>query len=118
NAAIQYLNPALASSSRLFSELTRDKPALERFIVQTAKLTGDLAAKDQDLAGVVKNLGTTMNALATERGDLGDSVERLPAFLRRTNSTFVNLRATLDSLDPLVADAKPVVKNDLRPLFA
>jgi len=28
--------------------------------------------------------------------------------MRRANSTFVNLRATLDDLDPLVRDAKPV----------
>jgi phospholipid/cholesterol/gamma-HCH transport system substrate-binding protein len=118
NAALQYLNPALSSSSRLFAELTRDRPALERFIVQTARLTGDLAARDEDLAGVVDNLGQTMQALSAERDDLGDAVERLPTFLRRTNSTFVNLRATLGDLDPLVADARPVVRNDLRPLFA
>jgi phospholipid/cholesterol/gamma-HCH transport system substrate-binding protein len=118
NAALQYLNPALSSSTRLFGELTRDRDELERFIVETARLTGDLAAKDEDLAGVVKNVGTTMNALSTERDDLGESIERLPQFLRRTNSTFVNLRATLDDLDPLVEDAGPVVRNDLRPLFA
>jgi phospholipid/cholesterol/gamma-HCH transport system substrate-binding protein len=118
NAALQYLSPALASSSRLFSELTEDRGQLERFIVQTSRLTNDLAARDEDLAGLVRNLGSTMDALAREKGDLGDTIERLPDFLRRSNSTFVNLRATLDDLDPLVADAKPVVKNDLRPLFA
>jgi phospholipid/cholesterol/gamma-HCH transport system substrate-binding protein len=117
NAALQYLSPALASSSRLFSEVTRDRSALERFIVQTSRLTNDLAAKDEDLAGLVRNLGQTMDALAAEKGDLGESVERLPDFLRRSNTTFVNLRSTLDALDPLVEDAKPVVRNDLRPLF-
>jgi len=118
NAALQYLNPALSSSTRLFAELTRDRTELERFIVQTARLTGDLAARDEDLAGLVQNLGATMDALATERDDLGESIGRLPDFLRRANSTFVNLRAALDDLDPLVADAKPVVRRDLRPLFA
>jgi phospholipid/cholesterol/gamma-HCH transport system substrate-binding protein len=118
NAALQYLNPALSSSSRLFAEVTRDRGQLERFIVQTARLTNDLAAKDEDLAGLVRNLGATMDALALEKGDLGDAIERLPDFLRRSNSTFVNLRATLDDLDPLVDDAKPVVRNDLRPLFS
>ena len=117
NAALQYLNPALSASSRLFNELTRDRPALERFIVETGRLTGDLAAKDEDLKGVVRNVGTTMNALATERDDLGEAIERLPQFMRRTNSTFVNLRAALDDLDPLVEDAKPVVRDDVRPLL-
>ena len=117
NAALQYFSPALSSSTRLFRELSADRTQLERFIVQTGRLTGDLAARDEDLADIQQNLGTTMNALALERGDLTEAIERLPAFLRRTNSTFVNLRSTLDDLDPLVEDAKPVVKNDLRPLF-
>ena len=117
NAALQYLSPALSSSTRLFAELSDDRTQLERFIVQTGRLTGDLAAKDEDLADLQQNLGATMNAIATERGDLGESIRRLPAFLRRTNSTFVNLRSTLDDLDPLVEDAKPVIRNDLRPLF-
>jgi phospholipid/cholesterol/gamma-HCH transport system substrate-binding protein len=38
--------------------------------------------------------------------------------LRRTNTTFVNLRASLDDLDPLVTAAEPVVRDKLRPLFA
>lgn len=117
-AAFQYLNPALASSSRLFGELDRDKPDLERFITATASLTTDLSARDDDLAGLVTNLGTTMHALASERGSLGSSLDQLPTFLRRTNTTFVNLRASLDDLDPLVAAAKPVVRSKLRPFFA
>ena len=118
NAALQYLNPALSASTRLFDELTADRTQLERFIVQTGKLTGDLAARDDDLAGSIDNLGRTMQALSTEKDDLGESIERLPAFLRRTNTTFVNLRATLDDLDPLVETAGPVVGRDLPALFA
>lgn len=117
NAALRYLNPALASSSRLFAELTRDRGELESFITQTARLTGDLAARDEQLAGLVRHLGQTMEAIGQERDDLGESIERLPAFLRRSNTTFVNLRAALDDLDPLVEDAKPVVRRDVRPLF-
>jgi phospholipid/cholesterol/gamma-HCH transport system substrate-binding protein len=117
-AAYRYLNPALASSSRLFQELDRNKPDLERFITATASLTTDLSARDDDLAGLVTNLGTTMRALATERGSLGSALDRLPTFLRRTNTTFVNLRASLDDLDPLVTAARPVVRDRLRPFFA
>ncbi len=117
-AALMYLNPSLSASSRLFQELNRGKPELERFIDATAALTTDLSARDDQLAGLVTNLGTTMKALATERGNLGDSLEQLPTFLRRTNTTFVNLRASLDDLDPLVTASKPVVRNKLRPLFA
>jgi len=117
-AAFQYLNPALSSSSRLFAELDRNKPDLERFITATASLTTDLSARDDDLAGLVTNLGTTMRALAAERESLGSALDQLPTFLRRTNTTFVNLRAALDDLDPLVTAAEPVVRDKLRPLFA
>ena len=117
NAALRYLNPALASSSRLFGELNRNRPQLERFIDENARLVGDLAARDDDLAGLVENLGTTMNALAAERDDLGDAVLRLPRFLRTSQVTFANLRGTLDALDPLVADSKPIVRDKLPPLF-
>ena len=36
---------------------------------------------------------------------------RLPQTLRQANTTFVNLRAALDDLDPLVAASKPATKN-------
>ena len=118
NAALQYLNPALSASTRLFDELTDDRTQLERFVVQTAKLTNDLAARDDDLAGSLDSLGRTMQALSTEKDDLGEAIERLPQFMRRTNTTFVDLRATLDDLDPLVTAARPVVGRALPPLFA
>jgi len=44
-------------------------------------------------------------------------VEQLPSFMRRANTTFLNLRATLDDLEPLVDDSKPVAKK-LRPFLA
>ena len=117
NEALRYLNPMLASSAALFSEINRDRSALERFIVEDAELVTTTASRDEALSSLVENLATTSAALAAERDDLGEAVERLPTFLRRANSTFVNLRAALDDLDPLVEDAKPVVRNDLVPLF-
>jgi phospholipid/cholesterol/gamma-HCH transport system substrate-binding protein len=121
NAAIHYLNPLLSSSSRLFSELDRNDDLLERFVVQSSRLVTDAADKQDDLAGVVSNFGKVSTALASQDDGLREAISRLPAFLRKSNSTFVNLRATLDDLDPVVKAAKPVVKearpllHDLRP---
>ena len=42
---------------------------------------------------------------------LDQSLRRLPPVLRQSNTTFVNLRAALDDLDPLVNTAKPATKN-------
>jgi len=41
----------------------------------------------------------------------------LPPVFRQSNTTFVNLRAALDDLDPLVETAKPATKN-LAPFLA
>jgi phospholipid/cholesterol/gamma-HCH transport system substrate-binding protein len=117
NAGLLYLNPSLAASSKLFRELNRDTPLLERFIVENSKLVTDVADRRDDLAGLVDNLATTTTAIGDEQAALRESIERLPPFMRRANTTFLNLRATLDDLDPLVADSKPVAKK-LRPFLA
>jgi phospholipid/cholesterol/gamma-HCH transport system substrate-binding protein len=110
-AGIHYLNPALSTGSRLFQQLTRDEPLLKRFIVDSATLVNALAQRRGDLTGVVSNLNSTFGALGSQQAALAESVERLPPFLRRTNTTFVNLRAALDDVDPLVDAAKPVAKR-------
>ncbi len=112
-----YLDPALVSASRLFGELNRDTPKLRRFIRETSGLVGDVADRRDDLASLVSGLSDTTNAIARPRGALGDAIHQLPPFLRRANTTYVNLRATLDDLDPLVTDFKPVAKK-LRPYTA
>ncbi len=111
NAAFEYLNPALATSSRLFNELTRDKPVLERFLVDSSKLVTALAERRDDLSGLIGNLNETTRALGNQKLALAESVERLPPFMRRANTTFVNLRAALDDVDPLVDASKPVAKR-------
>ncbi|MEY2516551.1 MAG: phospholipid/cholesterol/gamma-HCH transport system substrate-binding protein, partial [bacterium] len=118
NAALRYLNPALSSSSRLFAELNRDTPDFQRFIVETSKLVTDVSARDDALSGLVRNLATTTSALTSSGESLGEAVGLLPNVLRKSNSTFVDLRASLDDLTPLVDDAKPVVRTKLRPLLA
>src|SRR5688572_13101370 len=58
-----------------------------------------------------------MTAIGSEEAALAESIERLPDFMRRANTTFLNLRAALDDLDPLVEESKPVAKK-LRPFMA
>ena len=116
--ALRYLSPALAASSRLFEELAANDTQLERFVVETSQLVSDLGARDEELASLVSNLAQVTDAVASERASLGDAVRVLPDFLRRANTTFVNLRATLDDLDPLVEEAEPLVRGELPDLLA
>jgi len=115
-AGVLYFNPALAATSRLFRELTYDKPELRKFIRQSADLVTDINQRHADLAGLIANLAATTRAIGAQHDALAEAVSRLPAFMRRANTTFVNLRATLADLKPLVDESKPVAKK-LRPFL-
>ncbi|HEX2233634.1 MAG TPA: MlaD family protein [Thermoleophilaceae bacterium] len=107
----EYLNPALSTSRRLFNELTRDTPVLERFLVDSSRLVTALAERRDDLAGLIGNLNETTGALAARKTELAQAIENLPPFMRQANSTFVDLRFTLDEVDPLVEASKPVARR-------
>jgi phospholipid/cholesterol/gamma-HCH transport system substrate-binding protein len=120
--AAKYFNPVLSTSRQLVDQLTADEGVLTDFLVNTAKTTGALAERRDQLAGVVSNTGTMASAIAAESASLDEALAALPTTLRRGNTTFVNLRSTLDDLDRLVNASKPATKRlapflaDLRPL--
>jgi phospholipid/cholesterol/gamma-HCH transport system substrate-binding protein len=122
-AAWQYLNPAVAASSALFAELNRHNGGdFTNFVTKSSKLLSDIAVKQADLSALVKNLGATTQALASQKTALGQSIQQLPGFMALANTTFVNLRNSLDQLTPLVNVSKPVAPKlqkflaQLRPL--
>jgi phospholipid/cholesterol/gamma-HCH transport system substrate-binding protein len=117
NVGLQYLNPALSTSNRLFNELTKYAPLLERFLVDSSRLVTAVAERRDDLAGLIGNFNETTRALGSQKAALAESIGRLPPFMRRANTTFVNLRATLDEVDPLVEASKPVAKR-LQPFLS
>lgn len=102
-AGWSYLNPSLVASRRLFDELSTDRKALAKFVVANAGLATHVAQRDEELATLVDKLADTTGAIAREEDDLSDVIRQAAPFMRRANSTYVNLRATLDDLDPLVA---------------
>jgi phospholipid/cholesterol/gamma-HCH transport system substrate-binding protein len=121
-AAWAYLNPAIVSSSMLFSELDRSTTDFTNFIVKSGDLVSTISQRSSDLSGLVSHLATTTQALAAQRNALADSIQRLPGFMRLATVTFRNLRSALDVLTPLVNDTKPVAPKlqrllvELKPL--
>src|SRR5204863_10015986 len=81
-----------------------------------------IAELRDDLTGFVGNADAHTGAIAAENRALSQALALLPTTLKRGNSAFVNLRSTLDDLDPLVAESKPATKHlapflrELRPL--
>jgi phospholipid/cholesterol/gamma-HCH transport system substrate-binding protein len=108
---VHYLNPELSTGARLFQELTKDEVLLKRFLVDSGTLVNTLAQRRDDLSGVVSNLNATFGALGSQQDALAESIERLPPFMRRANTTFVNLRSALNDVDPFVDAAKPAVRR-------
>jgi phospholipid/cholesterol/gamma-HCH transport system substrate-binding protein len=115
-AALRYFNPAISTSARVARELVLDRSAFQRFVSQTAETVSALDARRGDLAALVGNTNATAKAVGDENVALGRALGLLPDTLRRANTTFVNLRATLDDLDVLVNASKPATKR-LAPLF-
>jgi phospholipid/cholesterol/gamma-HCH transport system substrate-binding protein len=116
NKGFRYLNPFLSTSRRFFGELNRDERALERLIVDGSQLAGAVAERAPDLEQLIGNLNRFQGALARQKQSLADAVAKFPNFMRSANTTFVNLRAALDDVDPLVDASKPVAIR-LRPFF-
>ncbi|MGI9020804.1 MAG: MlaD family protein [Solirubrobacterales bacterium] len=121
-AAYKYFAPALQSTQRLLAELNRDQRTLSEFLVSGADVFGAIAERRDDLSSLTSNANQALGAIATENASLDRSLAALPPALRQSNTTFVNLRAALDDLDPLVATAKPATEDlapflrDLRPV--
>ena len=120
----KYFNPLLSSSRSLTQELTEDEGALTRFLVNSSRAVEAIAERRDDLSALVGNANATASAIGAENVALARALGVLPTTLRRANTTFVNLRATLDDLDVLVAESKPATKDlapflrELRPLVA
>ena len=79
-------------------------------------MLGAIAERRDDLSALTENANQALGAIAAENDALDRSLVALPPALRQANTTFVNLRAALDDLDPLVATAKPATK-DLAPFL-
>jgi phospholipid/cholesterol/gamma-HCH transport system substrate-binding protein len=120
----KYFNPLLSTSRGLAQQLTEDEGALTRFLVNSSRAATTIAGQRNEVSQLVANTNATATAIGEENASLARALSLLPTTLRRANTTFVNLRATLDDLDVLVAASKPATKDlapflrQLRPLIS
>jgi phospholipid/cholesterol/gamma-HCH transport system substrate-binding protein len=111
-----YFAPFLAGTTRLTEALALDQAVLERFVKDGANTVSAIAERRDDLAGLVVNTNGAMSAIADESASLQRALDLLPDTLRKANTTFVNLRGTLDDLELLVDESKPATRK-LAPFF-
>jgi len=123
NKAYKYFGTALNRTAAFARELNADQRLLARFVVSSSRLTTAVAGRGEQLSSAISNANTAFNAIAGQTAAFDASLRRLPPVFRQSNTTFVNLRAALDDLEPLVNTAKPATKNlapflaELRPVF-
>jgi phospholipid/cholesterol/gamma-HCH transport system substrate-binding protein len=83
-----------------------------------------IAERRDDLSSLVVNASTSLGAIERQNESFDSALAALAPTLRQANTTFVNLRSTLDDLDPLVAATKPATRDlapflrELRPVAA
>jgi phospholipid/cholesterol/gamma-HCH transport system substrate-binding protein len=124
NETFKYFGPGLNRASAFVGELNSDQHLLERFIVSSSKLSTAVAQRGNELSSAISNASTAFGAIASQNEALDQTLRALPPFMRQANTTFVNLRAALDDVDPLVETAKPATRNlasflsELRPVFS
>jgi phospholipid/cholesterol/gamma-HCH transport system substrate-binding protein len=124
NDAYKYFGPALNRTDAFVKELNADQRLFARFVVSSSKLSTTVAQRGEQLSSAISNANTAFSAIATQNVALDQSLRRLPPVMRQANTTFVNLRAALDDLDPLVETSKPATKNlapflaELRPVLS
>jgi phospholipid/cholesterol/gamma-HCH transport system substrate-binding protein len=105
---LAYLAPALSSTDAVTAELVRDRGSLDRLIRRGAGLARDVAVRRDDLRALVVHLADTADSLALRQQALGRGIAQLPGFLGEGTRTFARLRTTLDTLQPVVDESKPV----------
>jgi phospholipid/cholesterol/gamma-HCH transport system substrate-binding protein len=111
NETYKYFAPALSSTDRLLKELDADQNVFTDFIVNGAKTVTAISERRNDLTGLVSNANTALGAIADQNAALDRSLQLLPPTLRQANTSFVNLRAALDDLDPLINTTGRATKN-------
>jgi phospholipid/cholesterol/gamma-HCH transport system substrate-binding protein len=116
NEAFKYFGPALDRTGAFVGELNADQRLFERFIVSSSKLVTAVAERGDSLSSALSNASTAFGAIASQNEAFSETLKLLPPVFRQSNTTFVNLRAALDDLDPLVEASKPATK-DLAPFL-
>jgi phospholipid/cholesterol/gamma-HCH transport system substrate-binding protein len=115
--AFKYFGPALNRFDAFLGELNADQGLLERFLVSSSKLSTVVSRRGAELSSAISNANTAFAAIASQNVALDRALKLLPPTFRQANTTFVNLRAALDDVEPLFETAKPATK-DLAPFLA
>ena len=125
NRTFKYSGASFSSTQRLMAELSDQDAKLDEFVTNVGGLMTTLSEVSPTLTEMVSNANTALGSIASENEALSLALQELPPTLRQGNTTFVNLRAALDDVEPLLAaneraaDAglASFLRNDVTPVL-
>lgn len=110
-------------SQALVTSFGAHKADIDGIFADTAKITADLAARDQQLSSLIANLSTTAGAVADERVQLqrllsnfAEVTEVLADNSGKLERTLVNLDTSLGDFADLIEGNRPELDQDLKDL--
>jgi phospholipid/cholesterol/gamma-HCH transport system substrate-binding protein len=110
NEGLTKLNPALSQSGLTESEIIRDQPTFERFLLESADVVSAVAQRDPEIPSLISGAHASLDAVAQKTADLDSALRQLPPTLRQANTTLVDVRSAIGDVRPTVRLAQPVAK--------
>ncbi len=111
NDTFKYLGPGFNRAGAFAHEINADERLFARFLVASNRLGTAVSERSEDLSSAVGNASDALGAIASQNAALGASLRLLPPTFRQANTTFVNLRAALDDLEPLIDTSRTATKG-------
>jgi len=124
NRTYKYLGVGFNRAGAFAGELNADEHLFARFLVSSSRLSTTVAERGEELASAIANANAAFGAISSQNVALGQTLKELPPVFRQANTTFVNLRAALDDVEPLFDAARPATKelapflSELRPVLS
>lgn len=104
------LVPLMRGAGEVTHELAVQRRALARLVHDLELVTGTLAGRDGELAGLVTDAGSTLNVLARRDEPLDETLRRLPVAAATIDAAMTKVHAAAGDLDPALDALRPAVR--------
>ena len=111
NETFKYLGVGFNRAGAFAHDLNADENLFARFLVSSSRLSTAVSERGEELSSAIANANAAFGAIASQNVALGRSLELLPPTFRQANTTFVNLRAALDDVEPLIDTSRTATKE-------
>jgi phospholipid/cholesterol/gamma-HCH transport system substrate-binding protein len=111
NDTFKYLGVGFNRAGAFVHDLNADEKLFARFLVSSSRLGTTVSERGEELASAIANANAAFGAIASQNTALSQSLQLLPPTFRQANTTFVNLRAALDDVEPLIDTSKTATKE-------